>query len=108
MGRCLSLAELGGKDEVGAWGVCGEPRVCGDVRIETLAMMEEGNGNPDVNDRLTMKISQRSVAQYDAMRFYGHSSFHFIPLKSDRYGGTSRMDFLSDICDGMGWDGMGW
>ncbi len=52
---------------MGGWGVCRESRVCGDVRIETLAMREEGNGNPDQYDRLIMKISQRSATQRTLM-----------------------------------------
>ena len=51
----------------GGGGVCRESRVCGDVRIETLAMREEGNGNPDQYDRLIMKISQRSATQRTLM-----------------------------------------
>jgi hypothetical protein len=66
-GVCHLRGREGGRDEVGGWGVCRESRVCGDVRIETLAMREEGNGNPDQYDRLIMKISQRSATQRTLM-----------------------------------------
>ncbi len=86
---------------MGRWGVCGEPRVCGDVRIKTMAMMEEGNGNPNVNNRLIMKISQRS-----AMQRHFAVVDHFISFPSSQIDTVGRVGWIFYRIYAMGWDGM--